>query len=390
MFDRRFAWIAMGGLVLAGTIMSEGCSGADENATTGQPGVCGNGIKEAGEQCDDGNANDADGCTLECISSTCGDGEVQGENGEECDDGDNVDDNACSNNCSSNSEYCGNNVVDTGEDCDDGNTVTDDECTNACTDPRCGDGIVQAGESCDDGNSELNDDCPPDCMGGGGAGGDPCTGQAIFAGYVTNPANPTQIGTPSVPSVWAYAGELGVKAGDEMCAAIGADHVCSWAEVKQAETNGELNDGTAPDLPEGTEFWIHRITEQEERLSEAGVMSLPGPGGRCNDWTYPTDHISDGEFGYYGTPPNGENASTIQFGNLRMALDDDAAYEPNLNGAAATDNPGGGVIGGDHECPDNALTNIGNSQPDTGTAGCAGPCNAAQPKAILCCFPTCE
>lgn len=383
MFDRRIAWIAIGGFMLAGTIISEGCSGADENASTGVTGVCGNGIKETGEACDDGNTNDSDGCRSDCTSSTCGDGEIQAANGEECDDGDNIDDNACSNSCLPNAEYCGNGTVDPGEDCDDGNTVTDDDCTNSCTTPRCGDGIVQAGEDCDDGNNELNDDCPDDCMGGGGAGGDPCTGQATYAGYVTNPTNPTQPGA-GITSVWSYAGELGVKAGDEMCAAIGADHVCSYQEVLEAHALGELTTGPNA-LPEDQEFWIHRISMPVARLSEAGT-SLPGPGGRCNDWTYPTNHISDSEFGVL-TQTDPANAAAVEVTaagqpSIFAILDDDAAYEPNLDGTA---NEGNGPVGGDHECPGGAQ-----SITDATTPGCGGVCNGATPKAILCCYPVCD
>ncbi len=383
MFDRRLAWFAIGGFALAGTIVSEGCSGADENNSTAGSGICGNGITEAGEACDDGNTNDSDGCKADCTSSTCGDGTVQEENGEGCDDGDSVNDNACDNNCQPNSEFCGNGKVEQGEDCDDGNTVTDDECTNACTDPRCGDGIVQRGEDCDDGNSELGDDCPPDCM-GGGAGGNPCNGQAIFSGIVTNDTTPTQAGS-GIGSVWSYSGEVGIKAGDEMCAAIGADHVCSFAEVVAAETAGEL---TAA-VPDGQEFWIHRISMDVPRLSEAGVMSPPGPGGRCNEWAYPTNHISDSEFGYYDasgslTPP----AAAQQFGRIWAVTDDDTGYQPELDSGSAMGNAttdGSGVVGGDHECP-GGLNSIGGNA----VAGCGGECGSATPKAILCCFPVCE
>lgn len=45
--------------------------------------VCGNGIPENNEECDDGNNDDGDGCDSECIIEYCGDGIVN--NGEECD-----------------------------------------------------------------------------------------------------------------------------------------------------------------------------------------------------------------------------------------------------------------------------------------------------------------
>ena len=47
--------------------------------------VCGNGVVQAGEGCDDGNRKDRDGCTSDCRIEACGNGRV--DNGEECDDG---------------------------------------------------------------------------------------------------------------------------------------------------------------------------------------------------------------------------------------------------------------------------------------------------------------
>ena len=373
MFDRRIAWIAVGAFAFAGTVFAKGCSGANEvNEGTG---ICGNGIVETNEACDDGNAIENDGCH-NCLSTTCGDGSVQEENGEQCDDGNSDDNDACSNNCLPNADYCGNGTVDDGEDCDDGNTTTDDECTNSCTEPRCGDGIVQAGEECDDGNNELQDDCPPDCM-QGGEGGNDCEGQAVFDDYVNNDVNPDDKGGAGIPAVWSYAGEQGVTAGDEMCAAIGADHVCSWAEVVAAENAGELSD-----LPDGLEFWVHRITETVERLSVPGENSPPGPGGRCNDWTYPTNHISDGEFGYYHRTEAPTAASMArQYGNIYFFIDDDTDYEPLLDGGANN-----AAVGGDHACD----LGIGNAMSTPTTAGCAGSCgDGVNRKAILCCHPVC-
>jgi cysteine-rich repeat protein len=122
--------------------------------------TCGNGIVEEGEECDDGNDIDDDGCTNACTLPTCGDGIVQ--DGEECDDGNDIDDDECTNACTL--PTCGDGIVQDGEECDDGNDIDDDECTNACTLPTCGDGIVQAGEECDDGNDDDNDGCLSTCV----------------------------------------------------------------------------------------------------------------------------------------------------------------------------------------------------------------------------------
>jgi cysteine-rich repeat protein len=47
--------------------------------------VCGNGTREVGEQCDDGNTTSCDGCAATCRAEFCGDGIV--ECSEQCDDG---------------------------------------------------------------------------------------------------------------------------------------------------------------------------------------------------------------------------------------------------------------------------------------------------------------
>ena len=95
--------------------------------------LCGNGTTDPGEQCDDGNHVAGDGCSPDCRRESCGDGTL--EAGEECDDGNLVDGDGCSAQCLG--EICGNMRVDPGEECDDGNLVDDDACSNACKLDRC-------------------------------------------------------------------------------------------------------------------------------------------------------------------------------------------------------------------------------------------------------------
>jgi cysteine-rich repeat protein len=47
--------------------------------------VCGNGVKEPTERCDDGNTISCDGCSATCVPESCGDGAIQC--GEQCDNG---------------------------------------------------------------------------------------------------------------------------------------------------------------------------------------------------------------------------------------------------------------------------------------------------------------
>jgi cysteine-rich repeat protein len=60
--------------------------------------ACGNGIVEAGEACDDGNADNTDACLDTCAAASCGDGYVW-DGVEECDDGNANNDDSCLNSC---------------------------------------------------------------------------------------------------------------------------------------------------------------------------------------------------------------------------------------------------------------------------------------------------
>jgi cysteine-rich repeat protein len=122
--------------------------------------VCGDRVVDAGEECDDGNDNHFDGCRNNCRLPFCGDRIVDPD--EDCDDGDGIDTNACPNDCTI--EVCGDGVVDAGEECDDGNDDDADGCRNDCLLPSCGDGVTDAGEECDDGNTDNYDRCRNNCQ----------------------------------------------------------------------------------------------------------------------------------------------------------------------------------------------------------------------------------
>ena len=122
--------------------------------------LCGNGMTNAGEACDDGNEIDTDACTNACAAARCGDG-IMGP-GEACDDGNMVDNDACTNMCRAPS--CGDGIMQAGEQCDDGNMVDTDACLNTCMTARCGDGVIRAGtEMCDDGGTANGNGCSATC-----------------------------------------------------------------------------------------------------------------------------------------------------------------------------------------------------------------------------------
>lgn len=119
---------------------------------------CGNLVVDAGEECDDGNNLDKDGCSADCKSDeSCGNEHTDDLVGESCDDGNHVDGDGCSADCRR--ESCGNTDVDKGEDCDGGPGEKLNEaketlvCTAHCLWSSCGDEYTNetAGEDCDNG-----------------------------------------------------------------------------------------------------------------------------------------------------------------------------------------------------------------------------------------------
>jgi len=121
--------------------------------------VCGNGVLEPGEECDDGNIAPGDGCsatcTLEafCGDSICGPGETNLNCPEDC-------------------AVCGDGTLDAGEECDDGNILNFDGCTPSCQTDSDLDGIADVTDNCPstphpgqqdgdaDGVGDACDNCP--------------------------------------------------------------------------------------------------------------------------------------------------------------------------------------------------------------------------------------
>lgn len=115
---------------------------------------CGDGLIHSREECDDGNDENTDNCLNTCVVATCGDGFVGP--GEACDP---KTDANCTEFCAR--PNCGDAVLHAGEECDDGNADNTDECTNTCLLAQCYDSFTQPsnGETCDDGNTNSNDAC---------------------------------------------------------------------------------------------------------------------------------------------------------------------------------------------------------------------------------------
>lgn len=69
------------------------------------PPVCGDSVTQLGEECDDGNMNDGDGCESDCtVTPNCGDASLQ--TGEECDDGNTNNGDGCDSTCQYEGSLC--------------------------------------------------------------------------------------------------------------------------------------------------------------------------------------------------------------------------------------------------------------------------------------------
>lgn len=165
--------------------------------------LCGNGVLDDAEVCDDGNREDDDAC-VDCLDAFCGDGFLYVDV-EECDDGNAEDTDDCTSACLD--AFCGDLLVRRGvEDCDDGNVDDTDDCA-ACLDAACGDGFLHAGiEECDDGNLLDGDGCDRACgIEGGGSDSDTDSDSDADTdtdtGTETDTGSETDTGTETGPDV---------------------------------------------------------------------------------------------------------------------------------------------------------------------------------------------
>jgi fibro-slime domain-containing protein len=181
-----------------------------------QNAACGDSAVSAGEQCDDGNTTDSDGCSATCTVEAgfvcpvvgqlcehveyCGDGFLKGDGSEACDDGNRSPVDGCDGSCNilpnfvcpdpgqlcHSTVVCGDSIISGNETCDDGDTDGGDGCSSLCRaeagfncrgggatpvpgpctpvpEESCGDSALAASEFCDDGNTADNDGCSSTC-----------------------------------------------------------------------------------------------------------------------------------------------------------------------------------------------------------------------------------
>jgi len=160
------------------------CAGACQGDCTCAPACGDNVVNQPSEQCDGSDPGTCSGaCQPDCTCApVCGNGVREGT--EECDMSDAT---ACPGACQADctcGPFCGNNVVDPGEECDGtGSTACPPSaCQANCTcGPFCGNGTIDPGETCDNaatgscsGSCAADCTCAPFCGNGIVEGGENC------------------------------------------------------------------------------------------------------------------------------------------------------------------------------------------------------------------------
>ncbi len=199
---------------------------------------CGDDLQNGPEQCDDGNNIATYGGTMaECapgcvIAPYCGDATVQAPYGEQCDLG-TAGNTGAYNGCTSTCKlgpHCGDNIKNGAEQCDDGvnNGAADDPCAANCT-LKCGNGVVDTGEQCDNGtanNTGGYGKCNPNCTLGARCG----DGVKNGAEQCDNGTNNGSYGTCDMDCTLApYCGD-GVVSGPEQCDNGAANSVTAYGQ----------------------------------------------------------------------------------------------------------------------------------------------------------------
>ncbi len=213
----------------------------DADADVGKEPLCGDGVLDTEEECDDGNLEDGDGCASDCLWE-CGDSELEGE--EECDDGNHRDGDGCSSTCLLEEGVCSDTIVD----------LT----------PLLSEGAFSYAGSTSNAGSHALFSCGP--------GRGPSVAHAL---YVAEPAylQLTVEAAYSFPLLSIRAGDCSLSMSERRCNSPAAEHSKALAEWA---------------IPARTQLWIH----VGGRLGNAGAYSLTGQLKRAQGEGEPCDVIN--------------------------------------------------------------------------------------------------
>ena len=242
--------------------------------------VCGNGIKELGEQCDNGVNNSPSGdCTTQCTTNVCGDGfvDTQGSKREVCDSG-GVDTVTCNGNPAAGSSACkisscGDGYVNlaAGEQCDTGGVDTASCDGSTCKISICGDGHTNAaaGEQCDTGGVDT-----------ASCDGLKCTSSICGDGYVNRAAGEQcdDGGTTNTATCLqsSSAGPLECKI------SICGDGYVNAAAGEQCDTNGSDTstcNGLTCKVATCGDGYVNTVAGEQ---CDLGALNSNSPGSACN------------------------------------------------------------------------------------------------------------
>ncbi len=258
--------------------------------------VCGDGEVEGDEGCDDGNRESGDGCDADCaLEPACGDGDL--DEGEGCDDGNRDPGDGCDADCAVEAA-CGDGVLDPGESCDDGGRVDGDGCDAMCRiEPGCGNGWLEAGEECDDGNLEPRDGCSaacrvevPMCGDGWQDDGEACDDGNRVAGDGCDGACRVEVAVCGngelEPGESCDDGNVDPGDGCADDCRIEPDPVCGNGAVEMGEVcddgNRVAGDGCDPDCqPEAEQRCGNGVLEGEEECDDGNLNVGDGCAPNC-------------------------------------------------------------------------------------------------------------
>ncbi|WP_164013847.1 lamin tail domain-containing protein [Pyxidicoccus trucidator] len=243
---------------------------------------CGNGIVEAGEQCDDGNTANGDTCPSNCQpapetdagSPVCGNGRLEGT--ERCDDGNRASGDGCENDCTVTPELqIDSGVTDSGVSTDvDGGADAGDG-TDAGSDTDAG-SETDAGSDTDAG-TETDAGSDTDAGTGTDAGSDTDAGTGTDAGSDTDAGTGTDAGSDTDAGSGTDAGsdvDAGTDAGSDVDAGMDAGSDLDAGPAPDAGSDA----GTATDAGTGTDAGTDAGTATDAGTTQVALADF-GPTG---------------------------------------------------------------------------------------------------------------